>query len=138
MSKKQRSSNIFSTFAKLFFHKQEEYPAALDGRLTPWISASKERQKSLKKLHSDKKDWQAVSRGKPLAKRQKKTLNAQSLKLSPLEVQLKKMRLYLILKNSRAPKKITTKQIKARPLSSYAVNRPELTLRPKTKILATT
>lgn len=127
MSKKKR----FSFFSKLFKRNEMPYPAALDGRVTPWILISNKNSHSLKK---NKKSSKTVLRVTDFKTKQKKTLSHQNIKLSSLDMQLKKLRLLLILKHNKPLKKIDVLTVKTPPLTGFALNQAGVILRHKTKI----
>ena len=136
MSKKKRSKSRFSSFSKLFKRNETPYPAALDGQVTPWITISNAQSHPLKKVKKMGQNKPAILRVTDFETRRKKTKSHQNIKLSPLDMQLKKMRLLIILKNNKPLKKIALSQMKISPISGFSRARTGVILRHKTKILA--
>jgi len=136
MSKKQRSNSKFSFFSKLFARNETEYPPALDGRVTPWIVISKSKNKSIQKMFRVGQNWKPVSAATSLKISGQQTNTKKNIKLPPLDMQLKKSRLVVILKNSKPLKKrqITEAKVQSNPLP--ILNKQGVILRHNTKILA--
>ena len=127
MSKKKR----FSFFSKLFKRNETPYPAALDGHVTPWITISNKNSHPLKKNRASQK---TILRVTDFKTKQKNTHSHQNIKLSSLDIQLKKMRLFLILKNNKPLKKIDVLTVKTPPPTAFTLNQEGVILRHKTKI----
>jgi len=105
MTKKRRKGSRFSSFAKLFIRNETEYPAALDGQVTPWIAISKNNKKPAINGMVRRKRQKGITRGIAPKILDKKQVARKRSGLPRLDMQLKKARLLLILKSGKPPRK---------------------------------
>ncbi len=132
MTQKRRRGGRFSFFAKLFIRNDTPYPAALDGRITPWIAISKNNKKiALGNIAGKQK--QKIMSGRTAAKiLDRKPVTRKQPGLPRLDMQLKKARLLLILKSGKPPREKTKTITNG---NGTAQGRQDIALQARPKIL---